>query len=294
MTIWKQLLLQLYCYGSHPVRWWNRLCAEAQGKAPAMVLFYHRVADDRANAWTVSNRTFARQIGWLKRRFELVSLEEVQRRLRGDSGAQRPCVSITFDDGYADNCHQAIPLLIKQRIPCTYFVTLQNVLDGQPFGHDLAAGNPLVPNTLEQLRAMAAAGVEIAAHTYTHADLGGITDRGRLRYEVVSAGRDLQEAIGRPVRYFAFPFGQHVNLSRQAFEMAQKAGYQAACSAYGGYNFPGHDPFHLQRIPVDGVMVRLKNWVTVDPRKTDTRRFDWQSAAAGGRRFGLRTEEPQQ
>jgi hypothetical protein len=50
------------------------------------------------------------------------------------------------------------------------------------------------------------------------------------------------------------------------------------CSAYGGFNFPGDDPFHLQRIAADSVMVRLKNWVTMDPRKLRTRRFEYQGA----------------
>lgn len=279
MPIWKRLLLHLYYRGSYPVRWWNHRCAAAEGRVPVTVLFYHRIADDRANAWTVSNRTFARQIRWLKARFELISLEEVQRRIR--SGANhRPCVSLTFDDGYADNCHQAILLLVKQRIPCTYFVTLQNVLDGQPFWHDLAQGNSFAPNTLEELRAMAAAGIEIGAHSYTHADLARMDDPRRLRYEVVTAGEDLQEALGRPVRYFAFPFGGYANLSQAAFELAHEAGYEAACSAYGGSNLPGDDAFHLQRIPVDDDLIRLKNRATLDPRKIDTPGFVYQAAGA--------------
>ena len=37
-------------------------------------------------------------------------------------------------------------------------------------------------------------------------------------------------------------------------------------SAYGGYNFPSGDPFHLQRRGAEGSLERLKNWVTFDPR----------------------------
>ena len=51
-------------------------------------------------------------------------------------------------------------------------------------------------------------------------------------------------------------------------------GYAGVCSAYGGFNFPGDDPFHLQRIHADDDLIRLKNWVTVDPRKLqETRQF---------------------
>jgi peptidoglycan/xylan/chitin deacetylase (PgdA/CDA1 family) len=280
MNTWRPLLLSLYYHATLPLRWRNRACAVAESRVPMVVLFYHRVADDRSTPWTMSNRMFMRQIRWLQQRFEMISLEEAQRRIRRGVN-DRPCVSITFDDGYAENCQQAIPLLIKERIPCTYFVTVKNVLDGEPFEHDVRCGRPAPPNTLEQLRAMAAAGVEIGAHTFTHADLGQITDRQALYSEVATAGRELQATIGRPVRYFAFPFGLHANLSRAAFEVARQAGYEGVCSAYGGFNFPGDDAFHIQRMPTDSTMIRMKNWVTGDPRKLSIPRFKYGDNVVG-------------
>ncbi len=266
------MLLNLYYHVSQPLRWWNRRRAAARRCVPISVLLYHRVADDRANAWTISNGTFARQIAWLQKHFEMISLEEAQRRI-GLGDNRRPAVSITFDDGYSENCRHAVPLLVKERIPCTYFVTVRNVLEGSPFPHDLADGNSFAPNSLDQLRAMAAAGIEIGAHSYTHADLGPLVDPAALHREVVSAREDLQAALGRPVRYFAFPFGKHANLTGEAFALARQAGYEAVCSSYGGFNFPGGDAFHLQRIPPGDDMIHLKNWTTLDPRKLKTPRF---------------------
>jgi peptidoglycan/xylan/chitin deacetylase (PgdA/CDA1 family) len=103
--------------------------------------------------------------------------------------------------------------------------------------------------------------------------------------EVVTAGDELREAVGSPVRYFAFPYGLHKNLNADAFHMAREAGYLGVCSAYGAYNLPGDDAFHLRRIHGDPQTVRLKNWVTVDPRKRNDPRkrhladFDYQSTA---------------
>jgi peptidoglycan/xylan/chitin deacetylase (PgdA/CDA1 family) len=229
------------------------------------VLFYHRIADDRATPWTHSFRLFRRQIRWLKKHCDLISLEEAQKRIRRGSNDRIAC-SITFDDGYADNCARALPLLIAEKIPCTYFVSLRNVLKGKPFPHDLRRGVSCRPNTVAQLCWMAQQGIEIGAHTRTHADLGRVTDECKLYDEVVVAGEELQSAIGSPVRYFSFPFGLPHNLSRRAFQMAFDYGYEGVCSAYGDYNFPGDDPFHLRRIHVDN-MARLKNWGTIDPRK---------------------------
>ena len=283
---WKRLLLNLYYHASLPSRARRARQYAQQGRAPVIVFFWHRIADDRATPWTLSNELFARQIAWLRKHCRLVSLEEAHRRLQLKYN-RKPCVALTFDDGYADNCAHAVPLLIEHGIPLTYFVTLRNIITGEPFAHDLKLGHNLAPNTIEQLRRMAAAGVEIGSHTYTHPDLASIADRRTLRRELIAAKDEVQAAVGRPVRYFAFPFGRYEHLSPAAFETAKEAGYAAVCSAYGGYNFPGDDSFHLQRIPVDELMIRLKNWATIDPRKIGTRRFDYvgggeQGAAGDG------------
>jgi peptidoglycan/xylan/chitin deacetylase (PgdA/CDA1 family) len=231
---------------------------------------------------------FARQMRWLKRHFELLSLEEVQRRIRsGHNG--RPCVSITFDDGYADNCRQALPLLLREKIPCTYFVCNEQIFGGQPFPHDRASGHRFAPNTIDELRQLASAGIEIGAHTRTHCDLGRIAQPERLFDEVVQAGEELQVALGRPVRYFAFPYGQLPNLNPQVFHLAYEAGFEAVCTAYGGVNYPGDDAFHLQRIAVDSNLLRLKNWVTLDPRKDHLPRFEYESGTRPMRRKEPRT-----
>jgi peptidoglycan/xylan/chitin deacetylase (PgdA/CDA1 family) len=281
MPLWKQLLLSLYYDATCPLRAWNRRRWAARGCLPAIVLYWHRIADDRATPWTTSSVLFARQLQWLQERFPLVSLEEAQRRMRqGDN--RQSCVSITFDDGYADNCRQAIPLLIEKRIPCTYFVTAQNILKGEPFADDLRLGHNLAPNSPEQLQAMAAAGIEIGAHAFHHVNLGAIRDPLVLHQEVVAAKEELQKTLGRPIRYFAFPYGLHANLNPAAFALAEEAGYAGVCSAYGGFNFPGDDPFHLQRISADGPLIPMKNWVTLDPRKLRTPRFEYQGSGASG------------
>lgn len=266
MPFWKYLLLEAYYRGSLPYRWLRAAQARAAGMAPVMVLFYHRIADDAASPWTMSNREFAAQIRWLQRRFEMISLEEARRRLMEKSN-RTPVVSITFDDGYDANCDEALPLLIERKIPCTYFVSSRCVLERVPFPHDVAERCSVRPNTLAQLRNLADAGIEIGAHTRTHADIGRLHNPREIDDQVAGSGRELEQALGQRVRYFAFPYGQPRNMNPLAFQIAREHGYDAVCSAYGGYNIPGDDPFHIQRIFPDN-MPRLKNWVTGDPRKT--------------------------
>jgi peptidoglycan/xylan/chitin deacetylase (PgdA/CDA1 family) len=266
MPIWKRTLLSSYYHASLPWRRQRARLAARQGRTPIVILTYHRVAADRANSWTITPEEFASHLAWLEPRFEFVSLQEAQSRIRSRANAH-PTVSITFDDGYAENYQVALPLLIRKRIPVTYFVCSDAVLRGELFPHDVAMGNRFLPNTIEELRALAAEGVSIGCHTRTHADLGSLGEVDRLHDEVVAAGEELQLAVRAPVRYFAFPYGQHRNLNPRVFHLAYDAGYEGVCSAYGGYNYPGDDAFHLQRVCVDGPLVRLQNWVTIDPLK---------------------------
>ena len=261
----RDIALNSYYYASMPLRWHLQNSLAADRRSPICVLFYHRIADSHPNDWSMSTGGFRRQIDWLQNHVELISLEEVQARMA--NGNSQVAASITFDDGYADNCEFAIPLLIQRQIPCTYFVSLDFILRQRAFPHDVDSGIPLPPNTLDQLRSMADAGIEIGAHTRTHCDLGQVHDPDVLADELIDATHELAERIGHPVRYFAFPYGLPQNLNRAAAELARASGIEAICSAYGAYCLPGDDPFHIRRIHGDPDFARLRNWLTVDPRK---------------------------
>lgn len=283
----KPFLLHVYLCGTSGYRQRNLQELVRQRRVPVVVPVFHRVADDRANPWTTSRSVFRQTIEWFREHFDLISLDEAQRRIASGTN-DRPSISLTFDDGYAVNCDYAIPFLVENAIPCTYFVTSEPVLNGTSFDHDRVRGSHVAPNTVAQLRDAAAAGVEIGAHTRTHADLGRVADADRL-FDELSVSRDeLQNAVGKPIRYFAFPFGLHANLSAAAFHLAREVGFAGACSAYGGYNFPGDDAFHIQRRCLDGLEVRLRNWATLDPlHHRRVRRFEYGEApeswqASGG------------
>jgi len=267
-----------YYFTSLPYRRWIRWRDARERTAPVMILFYHRVSDQHPNAWTMGIREFQFQIDWLRAHCDLVSLEEAQNRLR--HGNDRPCCSITFDDGYGDNCQFALPYLIRHRVPCTYFVTTSNIWESVAFSHDVACGQPLRPNTTGEIRALSDAGIEIGVHAMHHIDFRPITDKAQLHREVVASRNQLAGLLGREPRYFAFPFGMQNNLNPEVFSLAKEVGYQGVCSAYGAYNLPGTDPFHLQRIHGDRERCRFLNWMTVDPRRRYVERI-WSDQGAG-------------
>ena len=274
MNPWKRTLARLYYVSTISYR--RRLAsrAGAAGRAPVVVPVFHRIADDGANDWTTPTADFFAAIRWMQAHFDVVSISEAQRRMVSPR-IQRPCACLTFDDGYAVNCREAIPFLLENDVPFTYFVTVAAVMYGEFFLHDLQMGNRFAPNSITDLRELARQGVEIGAHTRTHADLGAIRDESELHDEIVVARDDLQDAIDQPVRYLAFPYGDYANLSSAAFRIAREAGYAGVCSNYGGYNYAGDDPFHLHRRGVDGELFRIKNWMIRDPlRHKNTVRYN--------------------
>ncbi len=260
------MLMGAYYYSSLPVRSVARWRMERRGQAPLCVLFYHRVGEGVPNEWSISPAVFRNHMRWLMDHVELVSLPEIQDRIRSGHN-DRVRVAVTFDDGYAENCQYAIPFLLQHGIPATYFVSLKYVVEQTPFPHDLRAGQPLPPNTPDQLRELVAGGIEIGAHTRTHCDIGSLDRVDDLVDEMVDATQELGDLVGQPIRYFAFPYGQPQHLTTAAVELARRSGFAGVCSAYGAYNHPAGDAFHIRRFHADPGFIRLKNWVTVDPRK---------------------------
>ena len=73
-----------------------------------MVLNYHRIGDKDATEYdsglfSCTAQEFDWQIGYLKSRFRMATLDDVRGLLSGAGPLTEPRVLITFDDGYIDN-----------------------------------------------------------------------------------------------------------------------------------------------------------------------------------------------
>lgn len=89
-----------------------------------MILLYHCVGYARSDPWSlfVSPRRFAAQMRWLEAHARPMSMEELASALASGAVPSR-AVAVTFDDGYANNLHLALPVLERHRIPATLFVS---------------------------------------------------------------------------------------------------------------------------------------------------------------------------
>jgi peptidoglycan/xylan/chitin deacetylase (PgdA/CDA1 family) len=108
-----------------------------------LVIGYHRVVEDFASAASysippmlTSVRTFERQLDWLGRRYDFVTLDEVAQWAERRRRFRRPVAAITFDDGYADLYRHAWPVLRRKGIPAAVFVVTDYVGTADLLTHD--------------------------------------------------------------------------------------------------------------------------------------------------------------
>lgn len=87
------------------------------------ILLYHRVADLEHDPWSIAVKPwhFAHHLEILRRHALCLPLSDLLARQRAGT-LPRNAVAVTFDDGYADNLHTALPLLERFGVPATLFV----------------------------------------------------------------------------------------------------------------------------------------------------------------------------
>ncbi|MGH7680760.1 MAG: polysaccharide deacetylase family protein [Candidatus Eiseniibacteriota bacterium] len=101
-------------------------------EAPILVLAYHRVTtlDRDIQSLAVQPERFRAQMRALKHRYEPLRLDRPWPRL------SRPGAIVTFDDGYADNATEALPILESEEVPVTFFVSTGAIEAGREFWWD--------------------------------------------------------------------------------------------------------------------------------------------------------------
>ncbi|HTD92155.1 MAG TPA: polysaccharide deacetylase family protein [Chitinophagaceae bacterium] len=143
----------------------------------ARILVYHGICRTdplRYNTLFITQRKFEEQLRYFRKYFNIISLDQFY---RGEFSSDRFSICLTFDDGFANNFTNALPLLEKYKVPATFFVT-----GAREAGYDILWNDVL---------SMAA--------KHGPSDFSFLDDyfiRGReKKYWSVSAGRSLQDIL---------------------------------------------------------------------------------------------------
>ena len=190
------------------------MASPAGARARLSVLVLHRVlaVPDTLFPKEVDAAHFTQICRWVRSMFNVLPLDAAVRGLRAGTLPQR-ALAITFDDGYADNRHVALPILQQFGLTATVFVAT-GFLDGGCMWNDIvidsirrsrvtqldlrdllgAEGGPYTLQTLEQRRYFASTVVEAVKYLGVADRLARVREIGR-RLEV-SPPEDLMMTSG--------------------------------------------------------------------------------------------------
>lgn len=210
-------------------------------------LCYHSVHPTESFA-TVSPELFERHLAWLTDFCDVIPFRAMLDVAR-ERNTLRPAVSLTFDDGYADNYEFAFPLLAKYGLPATIFLTA-GLVEGDPEVkarfRELRA-TPVRPLEWAHARELLAAGLEIGAHTYSHPNLRRLS-RNEVATELQVSKEIIEERLETPIDLLAYPFGKPGrHFDQVTTESAEATGYSYAAAVLFRSVRPRDSPLALPR-----------------------------------------------
>lgn len=253
------------------------LILRARLRRRAVVLMYHRVLTPEEQAATASQpglvvqvATFRRHLEVLRRHCQILSADEFVAHVERRTPFARPSCLITFDDGWLDNLHNALPVLREQQCPALIFLPV----------HFIGTGRMFVRERLTRLliHAVRAARSNAALAASLRADLAPLGLQGvldfpdeGLRARVIEAVRVHRYANGPEFEALVTSLAGRLG-SEAASEPSPDAFIdwdQVAQMARDGIAFGGHGADHRVLTQVDADTVRRE--VATSKAVLDTR-----------------------
>lgn len=210
-------------------------------------LYGHHVFDDQVD-------DFRRLMIRLRQIGRFLTSAEVVAIARGDKPLEGRCFHLSFDDGFDNVYRNAVPVLSDLGIPATVFVPTHFVSASDEevlanWWHRDQVAHPTRPMQWSWLAEMLENAFEIGSHTRSHARLSTISsDPRRLSDEVAGSKQDLEQRLGAPCRYFAWPYGTFSDVDDATLRVVESAGYEGCFSAVRGTVRAGRThPFSIPR-----------------------------------------------
>lgn len=162
-------------------------------------------------------------------------------------GFNRGLVTLTFDDGWENNTTTALPVMKELGFKSNQFYATSFIK------------NPSVSNPRELIQRFTAAGHEIGSHTVSHPDLTTLS-MADSNAELRDSQIYLQNFLGKPVKYFATPYGAYNSAVKEQI----MSYYSVHRTVDAGYN--SKDNFDISRLKVQNVLSttttsELAGWV---------------------------------
>ena len=210
------------------------------GRLP--VLTFHALDDADHSAIACSPPKFAAGIETLAGLgATTLAMDEIAGRLRSGGSFPRRALGLTFDDGYRSVYDVAFPQLLRWGFTATVFLAVGRGSTGAADRLPSMNGRPML--SWGEIRTMHQAGLTFGAHTLTHPVLSTLSP-AQVREEISESKTRIEDAIGAPVRCFAYPYGA---ADRESRRVAAEH-FACACSDRLGLVHARSDVYALERV----------------------------------------------
>jgi peptidoglycan/xylan/chitin deacetylase (PgdA/CDA1 family) len=168
--------------------------------------------------------------------YTTITLEKLYLALEGKADLPKNTIILTFDDGYIDFYVNVYPILRRYNLNATAFISPGLIGQGPYIDWD-------------QIKEMDKTGlISFQAHTVTHPDLTKLTDE-KLKWEIEESKIMLQNFLGKPVNFFAYPFGYS---NARVWKATKEAGFFGAVSTLNGKIITKSNFLNIPRISASG------------------------------------------
>lgn len=191
------------------------------------VIMYHDVLPERGpgSVWfDATTAEFAQQMAWIDEHgYQPISVDDLYKHLTSGAEVPRRSIVLTFDDNYRGFYDNALPILKRYNYPAIMFVHTNYVGDDR-------GEHPKM--TWDQLKELSQGKlVTIGAHTLSHPEDITKLPEAEQEKEIVQSKKILEQHLGKPVEFFAYPNGKYDKISE---DIARKAGFKLSFTINSG------------------------------------------------------------
>lgn len=172
---------------------------------------------------------FAKQLAELHKYCDFVNFEDAVRMIVNQEKVDRSTVAFTFDDGWRDCYTQIAPQLEKYGVNAMFFIN-PNFADAAD-NNDVAYIENFTVNTTKspgkhpmtwaQIMELLDRGFLFGAHTLDHYCIND-NNIEELEHQIGDCRKVMEEKLGVPCEYFAFPYGRLEHANPKSIDIACK------------------------------------------------------------------------
>jgi len=224
------------------------------------VLYYHSI-DESGSVISTSPSQFLWQMRFLRRgQFQILSLSQLVDLLKTQKPFPLKTAVITFDDGYQNNYRYAFPILQEYGFPATMFIATKYCGRTNDWPQPGISIPSLTMLSWSEIREMSRFNIEMGSHSHSHKDLVESGLEG-ARQEILLSKKKMEDELGRPMRFFAYPYGG----ADESIKEIIASEFMAACSAQPGRVSHRSDLRFLERVDAGYAIHPLVYRILVSP-----------------------------